>query len=116
MDASGILYFNDQSSHRIRMVIPDNVKPTVQISANKTTICSGVLVQCTAVVQQGSPTDIYQWTVNGKPTASNSSVYQTDTLNNNDVVECQVSSSLGKLCPSLSTAVSNDIKITVSVP
>ncbi len=116
MDAAGILYFNDQSSHRIRMVIPANAKPTVQISASAATICPGAMVKFTAVVQQGSPTDMYQWTVNGKPTAANSSVYQTDTLNNNDLVECQVSSSLGKLCPSLSTAFSNDIKITVSAP
>ena len=116
MDASGILYFNDQSAHRIRMVIPDNIKPTVQISASATTICAGAPVQFTAVVQQGSPTDIYQWTVNGKPTTANGSVYQTDTLNDHDVVECEVSSALGKLCPSLSTAISNDIKITVSAP
>ena len=44
MDASGILYFNDQLAHRIRMVIPDNAKPSVQISASATTICAGANV------------------------------------------------------------------------
>ncbi len=116
IDASGILYFNDQSFHRIRMVIPDNAKPTVQISTSATTICAGASVQFTATVQQGLSTDAYQWTVNGKPTTAISSVYQTDTLNNNDIVECQVSSSLGKLCPSLATVYSNDIIIFVKPP
>ena len=116
MDASGILYFNDQTGHRIRMVIPANAKPTVQISTNATTICPGAAVQFTAVVQQGYPTDIYQWTVNGNLTTANTAVYQTDTLNNNDIVQCQVSSAAGKICPLLSTAISNDIIISVKPP
>ena len=113
MDASGILYFNDQVYHRIRMVIPDNAKPSVQITASATTICSGDPVQFTATVQQGSPADTYQWTVNGNLTTATSSVYQMDSVHNNDIIECQVSSSLGKICPLLSTATSNAIIIYV---
>lgn len=85
--------------------------PDVYITANSgSAICTGQSVVFTATsVNTGTP--VYQWRVNGSNVATGSS-WNTNSLNNGDVVRCLVTSSLG--CMAVDTALSQPIVMNVS--
>jgi len=95
------------------------VNPTVSVSASisyntpSATICAGTSVTNTASVVNGGTSPTYQWYKNSTavPGATNSS-YVTSTLNNGDVINCDVASSV--TCPSVTTAVSNSVTFSVN--
>ena len=92
------------------------ITPTVLITSNKSdTICKNVPVTFTATISNGGTSPLFFWTRNGTPisgaTAAN---YATDSLNNNDVIQCFLLSN--EPCASLDTAASNTKTITVNQP
>ena len=60
----------------------------------------------------GGSLPIFQWKVNGQNAGNNSSNYTSDSLANNDVVTCMLTSNAP--CITQSTATSNSIKVTVN--
>ena len=92
------------------VVIDSLLTPSIAITSTATTICTGNSVTFTASPVNGGSTPIYQWQVNGKNVAGNTSSYSSNSLNNNDSVKCILTSNLG--CIATSTAVSNVIKIS----
>lgn len=87
--------------------------PSVTVSANNTTICSGTSVIFTANhVNGGMP--MYQWKVNGNNVGTNSSMFVSSTLANNDQVTVTITSSLS--CVSTPTATSAPVTMTVLAP
>jgi hypothetical protein len=90
------------------------VTPSVSISADNTTICSGTNVTLTATpVNGGTPT--YVWKKNGTTVGTNSNQYETSGFVNGDQVWVVMTSSIS--CVTTSSDESNTVTMTVnSVP
>jgi hypothetical protein len=100
------------TSNSISMTVNPSVSTSVSISnSTGSTICSGTSVTFTATATNGG-TPTYQWFVNGSPVGTNSATYVTSTLNNGEVVTCQMTSSLTCAAPAIAN--SNAITMTVN--
>jgi len=87
-----------------------SVVPAITISTSLNPICAGTLTTFTAQpVNGGQPS--YQWLVNGTPAGTNSSIFSTSGLANNDTVSCQLTSTLG--CVTTPQAISNKLGMVV---
>jgi len=86
--------------------------PSVNINTPNTTVCSGSLVTFTATPVNEGPTPTYQWQVNGINAGTNSNIFNTVSLNNNDQVKVILTSSLACATPAIVT--SNIITMTVT--
>ncbi|MBS1623091.1 MAG: T9SS type A sorting domain-containing protein, partial [Bacteroidetes bacterium] len=98
------------ASNSITMTVGSAAAAGVSISASSTTICGGAPVTFTATPANGGSNPAYQWKVNGINAGSNSATFTSATLNNNDVVTCQITSS--SACASPATGTSNAITIS----
>ncbi|MHC1708496.1 MAG: PKD domain-containing protein [Bacteroidales bacterium] len=76
-------------------------------------ICEGTPVIYTAYTQNAGPDPIFQWRVNGVNTGTNSSFF-VYTPNNEDLVQCELTSSLP--CTNNNPALSNTILASVTSP
>jgi hypothetical protein len=101
------------TSNTITMSISGGVTPTVSISSGAgTSICAGQSVTFTSAPTNGGTTPTYQWQVNGSNVnGATNPTFTTTTLNNGDVVDVVMTSSLG--CVSTSTVTSNTLTLTV---
>lgn len=101
------------TSNSITMTVNPLVTPSVNISATQTTICSGNSVTFTANPTNGGNAPAYQWKLNGNNiSGATNATYTSNSLSNNDVVSCVLTSNAN--CAASSTATSNAITITVS--
>jgi hypothetical protein len=100
------------TSNSIIMQVQNSVVPSINISATDTSICNGLNVTFTASAINGGTSPIYQWKVNGINVGSNSATYSTSSLNNNDAVQCELTSSA--LCAVPNIIISNIIIMNVS--
>ena len=95
------------------MTVLGSVTPTVSISASATSICPGTEVTFTAAPVNGGGSPSYVWYINGTiQSGMTTSVFATTALQNNDIVTCELTSSLP--CASTSTVISNDVQISVT--
>ena len=65
-----------------------NDNPEVTIIASSDTICAGTSITFTATNKSKSRSPSYQWLVDGKMVGTNSTVFVTNTLSGNPVIEC----------------------------
>ncbi len=89
--------------------------PAVTIAANPAgAVCQGVQIAFTATATNGGPTPLFTWKVNGvQVSGANNSSFASSTLNNNDVVTVELSSS--ETCPGPNPLVtSNPISVTIT--
>jgi hypothetical protein len=103
---------NYATSNYISMDVTQPVSPSVSIVASSTSICSGQSVNFTAAPTNGGASPVYQWKLNGVNVGTNSNIFQSSVLSNNDVVSVSMTSSLP--CVTASVVNSNSISITVS--
>ena len=96
------------------LVVNATVAPSVSINAAATAVCAGAGASFTATPVNGGATPNYQWQVNGQNTAGNTSVFTSNTLADQDVVSCQMTSDA--VCPSPATVSSNPVTMTVNPP
>lgn len=75
-------------------------------------VCPGTVITITATPFQGGSAPVYQWSVNGTPTGSNSASFSSNQLANGDVISCQMTSSAS--CITSNTATSNAINVAIS--
>jgi len=101
-------------SNTIVITVGSGVTPSVSIYASQTSICTGWLVKFYANPVNGGDAPIYQWKLNGNNVGTNSGIFQSTTLNDNDVVSVVMTSSLS--CASQQPVESNTVTITVGVP
>ncbi len=85
--------------------------PTVTISTLSTSVCSGTSITFNAVTTNAGTSPTYQWQVNGVNVGTNSNVFTTNSLTNNALVECMLTSNAA--CITTQTANSNVLTITV---
>ena len=100
-------------SNNISITATPSVAPTVTIGASATTICSGTMVTFTATPADAGANPTYQWKLNGNNVGTNSASYQNSSLQNGDKVKVVITSSA--LCASPSTAVSEEVTMTVNI-
>ncbi len=91
-------------------VIPKSIA-SLQITASDTLICVGDRIEFTAIATNTGTTPVYQWKVNGQNVGSNSSVYNSASLKNNDVVSCVLTSNVP--CLENSSPSSNLVRVVV---
>ena len=102
-----------KTSNIITMTIGGSaVTPTLSISASSSSFCAGSTVSFTPVSTNGGSNPQYQWFVNSSLASTNSGIFTTSSLQNNDVVSCTMISSLS--CVTASTVNSNPITVTVA--
>ncbi|MDH7460576.1 T9SS type A sorting domain-containing protein [Chitinophagaceae bacterium 26-R-25] len=90
------------------------INPQVSIKASATAICSGNTVKFTATPNTEAALR-YDWTINGKSVGKDTSVYETSTLANGDVVKVSVTVVNNKCVPANTTATSNAITMGVDM-
>ena len=96
----------------VNPILPSNVSIT---SSPTGAICQGSSVTFTATPTNGGTTPTYQWKNNGIAIAGAvNSTYNTNSLQNNDVISCVMTSNA--TCVSNSTAESTGITMTVISP
>lgn len=87
------------------------LSPTVTTFATDTTICAGKPITFTSTITNGGTLPKYAWKVNGLTVDTNAS-FTTTTLQNNDVVTCELTSNLP--CASPTSILSTPISIHVN--
>lgn len=100
------------TNNSVAITVNDRKPVSVSISANPAgSICSGSNVTFTATPVNGGSTPAYQWKVNGNNVGTNSATFSSTSLNNNDVVECILTSNA--VCATGSPATSNSVTMSV---
>ncbi len=95
-------------SNSIVMTVNPLLPVTFTLNASANPACSGENVTFFVTgLTNGGATPTYQWYVNGTPVGGNTNSYSSTTINDNDVVSVDVSSSL---------ACANPIPATQSIP
>ena len=100
---------NPATSNTVTMTVNPNQAVSVSISASSNPFCLGSSVTFTATPTNGGASPSYQWKVNGTAVGTNSPTY-TYVPNNNDVVTCDLNSSIS--CPISNPVTSNSITMT----
>ncbi|WP_020526091.1 immunoglobulin domain-containing protein [Cytophaga aurantiaca] len=89
------------------------VTPTVAITANNSTICTGTSITFTATPTDGGTTPTYKWKLgSGYISGATNSTYTTTTAANGDSYSVELTSNA--ICTSTNTANSTPIVITVT--
>jgi hypothetical protein len=86
--------------------------PSISISSTQNGQCQGSQNVFNATSVNGGTNPTYTWKVNGIVVGTNSSTLTINTLNNGDVVTCELISN--STCASPNTAISNAIPVTLS--
>lgn len=102
----------------VMIVVDSIVLPSVSIQTSfedsTNTVCELTEVTFTATAEDVGLSPTYAWSINGNPAGGSTPVFTTDQLLDQDVVVCEVTSSLG--CATGETALSNQEVINVIPP
>jgi len=96
------------------LIAPSSPSLNIAITSGSNPMCPGNSATFTATPTNGGTTPAYQWKLNGGNVGTNSSTYTNASLLNSDQVSCVLTSNAP--CVSPTTATSNTITMTVSVP
>jgi len=101
------------NSNSITMSVTQSLTPSVSITTPTTSFCQGTSVTFTAVPANGGTSPAYQWKVNGANiSGAINAQYTTNSLANNDVVTCVMTSNL--VCLTAPSATANAITVSVT--
>ncbi len=104
---------NPVSSQVITMSVNSSLVPTITISASNNPSCFGSTVDFSVTTSSnGGSSPVYEWKKNGLPIGTNSPTYSDNTLANNDLITCTLTSN--ESCASPPQGTSNEIKMTVN--
>ena len=99
------------TSNELAITVNSLLPASVSIAASQTSIYAGTLVIFTATPVNGGTAPVYQWSVNGANTGSNSDSYSYAPVNGDSVSVVMTSS---ETCATDSPATSNLVTISVS--
>jgi hypothetical protein len=106
------LIANPVQSNVITLGVTPAETAAITITASKdSTFCKGTEVFFTATASQTGSTPVYEWRVNGNPVGSDSPVFSTKNLEDQDVIVCYLTSSLP--CLTKNPVVSNEVVASV---
>ncbi len=101
------------NSNTLTLTITSSVTPSVSItSGSGNTNCVGTNVTFTATPNNGGGSPAYQWKLNGSNVGTNSITYSNNSLVDQDVITCVLTSS--NACASPTTGTSNSLTMTVT--
>ena len=100
------------NSNSIVMNVNTTQPAAVTIAASATSICTGQSITFTATPVNGGTQPSYQWKRNGINVGTDTSIYQSNALNNGDSITVVMTSNLG--CASPATDTSNFVKVSVN--
>ncbi len=95
----------------INVAISQVVLPEVSIDVNNTITCEGEPITFTATSLNAGTNPTYEWLIDGIPVGDNSSIFESSTLTNGQVISCNLSTALP--CASMNQVSSNLIPIEV---
>lgn len=98
-------------SSPVLLTVTSPVNPSVSIAASSVNICAGEPVTFKADTENGGTNPVYQWTKNGVNAGTNQDVFIDNTLLNEDVITCTLTSDAN--CLLKNSANSNSIVMTV---
>jgi gliding motility-associated-like protein len=102
---------NTATSNNITVQTTSPVTPSITISTTGNVFCQNVVAAFSAIVSNQGGSPVYQWKINGNNVGSNAAQFSTNSLNNNDVVTCTLTSNAG--CVTNASANSNSIVVTI---
>jgi len=105
--ASTCLTNSSAISNAITMTVDPILTAAISIAASANNICTGTPVTFTANPTNEGNNPSYQWYKNGSSTGTNSPYYNDNTLQNGDLISCQLTSSYS--CLTSPTASSNTV-------
>jgi hypothetical protein len=86
--------------------------PTITATASTDTICLSAAIAFTTSITDGGPIPLFQWYLNNVPVVGQTgAIFNTSTLQNNDIVNVHFTSTASCVEPSLSTIITSDIII-----
>ena len=91
--------------------INPNLHVSIAIEASANQICEGQNIEFTTTSQNGGADPTYQWILNGNPIGSNSSSLNIDTLQDGDLISCQLTSS--ELCTWDNPVISDSLTVSI---
>ena len=99
-------------SESLTIQVMDAVTPSISIAAAvDTTLCVGAPAVFNAFADGGGMSPTFAWKVNGIPAGDNSNQLALSNLNNNDIVNCVLTSSAA--CAEILNVTSNSLTVTV---
>ena len=102
------------ASNSISVIALDKKSPAVSISSNLgNSICAGDNAIFSAIPSNGGLSPSYQWKKNGNNVGSNSNSYSNNSLSNNDVLTCVMTTS--ESCVLALKDTSNSITMTLNL-
>jgi len=108
--------FNGFASHSntINAFVTVNalLQPQITISSDLNSICYGNTVSFNASIINGGTSPSFHWKIDGLTTGTNSANFSTNTLENGQIISCDLTSN--EACISISTVTSNVIPIIVN--
>ncbi len=102
---------NTVNSNNIVITVTTPIVPSVTISADQTTICTGNTISFTASPVNGGFFPSYQWKIGGANVGTNSNTYSTASIANGEVVTCVMTAT--NTCQNPSVVTSNPITVSV---
>jgi PKD repeat protein len=106
--------FTDTIIIHVDSIVLPEIAIQTSFADTTNTVCELSEITFTASAEDVGPTPTYQWMINGTIVGPNAPVFTTDQLADQDLVSCQVVSSLG--CATGETALSNSVGINVIPP
>lgn len=99
----------------LALVPPGPIAPSpgISISTSQSSYCTGSPVTVTAATTYAGINPVYQWKVNGMNAGTSNAVFTSTTLNNGDVISCDLTSSYSPSCVTSNFATSNSITVNI---
>jgi len=112
IDKAGNVYFAETDNFAIRKVTVciAPLQPSIMITASATHIQAGTPVTFSATIGNGGNDPAFQWLVNGERRGTNSALFTTDALEEDDAVSCILTSSIGCTDPVISNGLTIQVK------
>ncbi|MBI2259182.1 MAG: hypothetical protein HYU67_09835, partial [Flavobacteriia bacterium] len=116
-----VLFSNDPcasptiaTSNSFTVIVTGLLIPSVSILSNDpdNSVCPGVNVEFTANASNVGANELYSWYINGILQVGSSNTFITNSLNQSDIINCEVTSM--ETCANPSTALSNSITININ--
>ena len=104
------------TSNKLTVAVVSALNPGIQINASANPACAGSSVSFTANASQAGSQPSYQWMVNGIHVGTNSPLFSSSSLLNNDKVTCTLTTDPSFTCVLANTVTSNTIIQQITAP